>query len=93
VTRAEIPKDAAFTANATCAPAIPASRPPTAGPTIICRFVARLSSAFAWDRCSAGTRRPTLDFPAGDARLASREARATRGSSAGSGGRAIAMTA
>ena len=90
---AEIQKDAAFTANAAGAPAIPASTPPAAGPTIICRFMARLSSAFAWGRRSAGTRRPTLDFPAGDARVASREARATRGSSTGSGGRAIAMTA
>jgi hypothetical protein len=90
---AEIQKDAAFTANAAGAPAIPASTPPAAGPAIICRLKARLSSALAWDRRSAGTRRTTLDFPAGEARVASREARATSGSSAGSGGRAIAMTA
>jgi hypothetical protein len=60
---------------------------------MICRFIARLRSALAWLRRSAGTRRRTALLPAGAPNVASSEARITSGSSAGRGGRVTARIA
>ena len=79
--------------NAADGPARPTSRPPTAGPARICRLKAAPISALARGSRSAGTSLGTLLLPAGENRVAPSPAAATSGSSSGTAGLVMAITA
>jgi hypothetical protein len=90
---AEAKKETAVTPNAAAGPASPTSRPPRAGPAITCRLNAAPSRALALGSRSAGTSLGTLLLPAGENSVAHSPAAATSGSSSGTGGLAMAITA